>query len=172
MLEGNSWRYIADLFYSITMNEVVIRKARVEDLEELYRFEQGVIEAERPYDPTLKKGDIHYYNLKDMIDASHIEIVVAEAGDKIVGSGYARIEKAKPYLQHTDHAYLGFMYVHPDYRGREINKKIIGALKAWALSQNIEELRLDVYFHNVSAIRAYEKMGFSKHMIEMRLGIK
>jgi len=48
---------------------------------------------------------------------------------------------------------------------------IIDALKAWALSCNITELRLDVYYANTSAIRAYEKAGFSQHLINMRLGI-
>lgn len=150
------------------MDQTIIRKATEDDLEELYRFEQGVIEAERPYDPTLKKEFIHYYDLKEMITASHIEIIVAQFENKIIGSGYARIEKGKPYLRHIHHAYLGFMYVHPEYRGKGINKKIIDALKNWALSKNVKEFRLEVYFNNTSAIRAYEKIGFSKHMIEMR----
>jgi GNAT superfamily N-acetyltransferase len=154
------------------MDQTIIRKATVNDLEELYHFEQGVIEAERPYDPTLKNGLIHYYDLKEMIKASHIEVLVAEVENKIIGSGYARIEKAKPYLKHNNHAYLGFMYVCPEHRGKGINKKIIEALKNWALSKNVKELRLDVYFNNISAIKAYEKIGFSKHMIEMRFNLE
>jgi hypothetical protein len=27
-------------------------------------FEQGIITAERPYDPTLKQGTISYYNIE------------------------------------------------------------------------------------------------------------
>ncbi len=154
------------------MDQTIIRKATIEDLEKLYQFEQGVIEAERPYDSTLKKEKIHYYNLEEMIKASHIEVLVAEIESKIIGSGYARIEKAKHYLKHDIHAYLGFMYVHPEHRGKGINKKIIEALKNWAYSQNVTELRLDVYFNNISAIKAYEKIGFSKHMIEMRFNLE
>lgn len=52
-----------------------------------------------------------------------------------------------------------------------INRMIIDALKAWALSRNITELRLDVYYANTNAIKAYEKAGFSQHMINMRQGI-
>jgi GNAT superfamily N-acetyltransferase len=63
------------------------------------------------------------------------------------------------------------MYVEPAHRGKGVNKKIIEALKHWALSQNITELRLDVYYHSESAIRAYEKVGFIRHMVDMRLGI-
>ena len=154
------------------MDEIVIRKATKNDLEELYQFEQGVIAAERPYDSTLKNGLIHYYDLKEMIDASHIELLVAEVNNKLIASGYARIEEAKPYLKHATHAYLGFMYVLPEYRGRGINKKIVEALKKWAFSQDVKELRLEVYFDNIAAIKAYEKIGFSKHMIEMRFNLE
>jgi ribosomal protein S18 acetylase RimI-like enzyme len=154
------------------MEEIKIRKATLNDIETLRRFEQGVISAERPFDPTLKKGDIFYYDLEGMIEASHIELLVAELNNELVGSGYARIEKAKPYLQHKEKAYLGFMFVDPKHRGKGINKKIIDALKEWSLSKNITEMRLDVYENNTAAIKAYEKAGFTKHMVEMRKGIE
>ena len=151
------------------MDQLLIRKATIADLTQLYSFEQGVIEAERPFDPTIKNGFIHYYDLAEMITASDVEVVVAEINNQLIGSGYARIEKARHYLKHENHAYLGFMYVHPAYRGRGINSSIIQALKDWALSQHITEIRLDVYADNTAAIRAYEKTGFTKHLIEMRL---
>ncbi len=152
------------------MEEIVIRKATLNDLETLLLFEQGVINAERPFDSTLKTEPTHYYDIKEMINASHVEIVVAEIRSEIIGSGYARIESAKPYLKHQKHAYLGFMYVVPDYRGKGVIQKIIEALKQWAISQNITEMRLEVYQNNLAAIKAYEKIGFTKHMIQMRMG--
>jgi ribosomal protein S18 acetylase RimI-like enzyme len=106
-----------------------------------------------------------------MIVAPHIELVVAEFDNKIIGSGYARLENSKHYLQHSKHAYLGFMYVDPNYRGKGVNQKIIEALKNWTVLQNVTEMRLDVYFNNDIAIKAYEKAGFTKHMIEMRMDI-
>jgi GNAT superfamily N-acetyltransferase len=151
------------------MSKINIRKARLEDLNILLEFEQGIITAERPYDPTLKEGKINYYDIEKMITAAHIEVVVAEIGAKIVGSGYARIEAAKPYLNHDNYAYLGFMYTDPRHRGKGINAIIIEALKEWCLSQKITELRLDVYNDNPSAIRAYEKVGFKKHLLNMRV---
>lgn len=153
------------------MDQTIIRKATAKDLENLYQFEQGVIEAERAYDSTLKKERIHYYDIEEMITASNIELLVAEVKNEIIGSGYARIEKAKRYVKHDSYAYLGFMYVLPEHRGKGINKKIIHALKSWAHSQYVTELYLEVYFNNISAIKAYEKIGFSKHMVKMRLNV-
>jgi RimJ/RimL family protein N-acetyltransferase len=154
------------------MEQIIIRKAALSDLDTLLIFEQGVIYAERPFDPTLKTVHTHYYDIDKMITAPDVELVVAELENEIVGSGYARIENAKPYLQHTQHAYLGFMYVVPAYRGKGINKMIIDVLATWAATQKITELRLDVYQNNEAAINAYERVGFTKHMIAMRKGLK
>ncbi len=159
------------------MTNIHIRPAITDDLPTLYRFEQGVITAERPFDPTLKPDPINYYDLAAMIDHPDIQLLVAEFGagsaidppeTRLVGSGYARIEPAKPYLRHPIHAYLGFMYVEPAHRGKGINTLIIEGLRGWAQSRGITELRLDVYNNNTSAIRAYEKAGFVPHMLNMR----
>jgi GNAT superfamily N-acetyltransferase len=153
------------------MDKTLIRSATNDDLETLLEFEQGVIEAERPFDPTLKSGHIHYYDLQEMINAEYVELLVAEVDGLIVGSGYARIEKSKIFYKHPNHAYLGFMYVRPAYRGKGINRKIIEALQRWALTKNIDELRLEVYYDNLPAIKAYTKIGFSNYLIQMRLGL-
>ncbi|MBS1663874.1 MAG: GNAT family N-acetyltransferase [Bacteroidetes bacterium] len=169
---------------------ISIRPATNADLDTLLRFEQGVISAERPFDPTLKPDPINYYDIAYMIDAPEVELLVAESPippapaaelpttqsptsmpkSELIGCGYARIETPKHYLRHSLHAYLGFMYVVPSHRGKGVNQLIISALREWAHSKNITELRLDVYHANQPAITAYEKAGFTKHLIEMRSG--
>jgi RimJ/RimL family protein N-acetyltransferase len=153
------------------MAPIIVRPATNADLDTLLRFEQGVIHAERPFDSTLKPDPNSYYDLPYMLTAPEVELVVAEQDSVLIGSGYARIEKAKHYNKHTHHAYLGFMYVVPEHRGKGVNRLIIDALSKWARAQNITELRLDVYNDNSPAIAAYEKAGFKKHMILMRLGL-
>src|SRR3569833_44260 len=153
------------------MEPIFIRKARLSDMDSLLQFEQGVITAERPFDETLKDEPIRYYDLHQLLTTQHIRLLVAQCGNQVIGSGYARIETSKPYLKHPRYAYLGFMYVLPAYRGKGVNKMIIDELKQWAAAQGITELRLEVYHDNEPAIRAYEKAGFSRHMIEMRMGL-
>jgi len=153
------------------MKEIKIRKASVLDLEQLLDFEQDMVKTERPFDPTLKPDPVNYYDLKAMLSDQRIEMVVAEVNTRIIASGYARIDKSKPYLRHSHHAYLGFMYVVPEFRGQGINKKIMDVLKDWALAQNITEFRLEVYYDNVPAIKAYEKFGFSRYFLEMRFNL-
>lgn len=150
---------------------ISIRPPTTADLPTLLRFEQGVISAERPMDPTIKDGPIHYYDFNKMLASPDIHLIVAEMENILVGSGYARIDPSRLYLKHTHHAYCGFMYVEPAYRGKGINQLIIDALKSWARSRNLTELRLDVYTTNDIAIRAYEKAGFAPYLVNMRMGI-
>jgi ribosomal protein S18 acetylase RimI-like enzyme len=154
------------------MEQIQIRKATMDDLPTLLVFEQGMIEAERPFDPTLKRSGAHYYNLQAFLTSNEVEMVIAETASKIVGCGYARIERSKPYNQHQQFAYLGFMYVLPEHRGKGIIQKILDTLKNWASSKSITELRLEVYAENLSAIKAYEKAGFQPLMLQMRMDIK
>lgn len=151
------------------MKDMIIRAARAVEIDILLSFEQGIVAAERPFDSTLKEGEIHYYDLAYLIETPIAEVVVAEIDGQVVGSGYALIKEAKPYLKHTHYAYLGFMYVKPEYRGRGINRAILEALQDWAISQNIREIRLEVYEENIVAKKAYEKAGFKGNLLEMRL---
>ncbi len=147
---------------------IILREAILADVPLLREFEQGVIEAERPFDATLKKSGAIYYNLEDLISEDQSSLVVALDQDNIVASGYIQIRASKPYHQHELYGYLGFMFVLPDYRGRGINGRIIDFLTDWARERNLVELRLEVYGQNLPAVKAYERVGFSPVMVEMR----
>jgi GNAT superfamily N-acetyltransferase len=151
--------------------DVTVRQATPGDLGALLRFQQGVVEAERPFDPTLKDGSVHYYDIAALMASTDVHFLVAECGSDLVGCGFARIEAAEHYLKHPLHAYLGLMYVDPTHRGQAVNGKIVDALKKWCRARQITELRLEVYSGNRAAIRAYQKQGFAEHMLEMRLGL-
>ena len=153
------------------MSAIRLRKAKVADLPILYSFEQGIVEAERPFDETLKTGHINYYDIKVMIESEETEVIVAVTDRDVIGSAYLNIRPAKEYVKHSHFGYLGFMYVRPVYRGRGVSKKIIEEIKNILRTKNISELYLDVYSENEPAISAYEKAGFKKHMINMRVRI-
>ncbi len=146
------------------------KEATTEDLQTLLEFEQGIVTAERPFNVTLIDGEIHYYDLNHFIQSPDATLIIAEENNEIIGSGYALIKKAeKYYYKFEKYAYLGFMYVKPEYRGKGINKVITDELISWAKSRDISEIRLDVYAENESAVKAYEKAGFEPHLLTMRL---
>lgn len=151
---------------------MIVRQAKIEEIETLLEFEQGVITAERPFDPTLKEGEIHYYDLAKLIESPLSSVFVAELDGELIASGYVSEKEAKDYLKHERYAYLGFMYVKPEHRGKGVNQKILDALLNWAKQRGLTEIRLEVYSENQPAIKAYEKAGFKSLLLEMRMEIE
>ncbi|GJM09663.1 MAG: hypothetical protein DHS20C11_19390 [Lysobacteraceae bacterium] len=147
---------------------VKVRPAQIADLPTLLEFEQGIIAAERPLARDLKSGHINYYDLEQLIQSDSAVVAVAETEGRLVGSGYAKIIQGKSYAKNPRRAYLGFMYVDPALRGQAINQTVLDFLEQWSRDQGIKELVLEVYNGNQPALRAYEKAGFAKNLIQMR----
>lgn len=150
---------------------VEVRPARETEIDTLLVFEKGIIEAERPFDESLGSGEIHYYDLLELIRSDRAQVLVAVINSEIVASGYAKIRPGEPYQKFTEYAYLGFMYVKPAFRGKGINQKILEKLIEWVKNMNISEVRLEVYQENISAKKAYEKAGFKPNLLTMRIEI-
>lgn len=160
---------IVGILISIQMEGLVIREAQTEDLNTLLEFEQALVRAERPFDECIRQDPVHYYDLQELIEDPNVAVVVADYKGEIVSSGSCRAKRARIYLDHQEYAYLGFMYTLPEYRGRGFNKQIIEYLANWALKRDLYELRLTVYDENTPAVQAYEKAGFTKHIVVMRM---
>jgi ribosomal protein S18 acetylase RimI-like enzyme len=155
------------------MNDnLIVRPAKIEELETLLEFEQGIIAAERPFDPTIKDGEAHYYDLAKLIESPLSAVFVAELGGELIASGYVQEKEAKDYLKHSRYAYIGFMYVRPEHRGKGVSQKIMDALLDWAKTHGLAEIRLEVYSENQPAIKAYEKAGFKPLLLQMRTEVK
>ncbi|WP_410483961.1 GNAT family N-acetyltransferase [Spongiivirga sp. MCCC 1A20706] len=152
-------------------NTYKARPAVDTDLPVLDAFLQGIIEAERPMDPTLKDDHIIYYDLESYIDQNDTYVVVVETEGEIVGSGYGQIRRNKDYFKYPYYGYIGFMFTKVTHRSQGVAKMIIDYINIWFAERKISEVRLTVYDKNSPAIRAYEKAGFKKHLIEMRMNL-
>ena len=152
-------------------NPISIRIANLDDLETLLQFEQGVIAFERPLDSFLSDGDLYYYNIPQLITSKKSHLIVGVLNDELVASGYIRLEDSKKYHKNPKHGYIGFIFVKPAFRGQRISSLILESLKKWAEEKDLKELRLDVYSNNVGAIKAYERFGLIKSLVNMRMDI-
>lgn len=146
---------------------MLIRPAVLADITILRGFEQGVVEAERPFSANLREGKAEYYNLEKLIKDKDSCLMVAEINDELAACGYARIETNKAYLRPNHYGYFGFMYVAPDHRGLGLITKVMESLTAWCDEQKVNAYKLDVYSANESAVKAYERFGFKTNMLEM-----
>ncbi len=154
------------------MNNLKIRKAFLHELPILLDFEQQIIQAERQFGITIQTGKVNYYNIKAFIESEDAQVLVAEFEGELIGSGSAKIKKSDPYLNHKYHSYLGFMYVSEEHRGKGVIRLIIDGLLEWSKEKGVSEICLDVYHKNNAAINAYEKIGFTPNLVEMRLDLK
>ena len=158
--------------YGVVESMIVnIRKAELSDLDKLLEFEQGVIASERPFDESLKSEEITYYDLEKLITDENSQLVVAEHEGELIASGYALIKKSESFEKYDYFAYLGFMFVAPKYRRKGINKQVIDSLIKWSKNKGIIEVRLEVFDQNQSAVSAYEKLGFNKTSVKMRIEV-
>ena len=147
-----------------------LRVAAPQDLPTLLQFEQGIVQWERPFAPHLKPDPVSYYDIAALMERDDAQVLVAVSpSGELMGSGYAKIKRNIPYKQPDMLAYLGFMYIAPQHRGRGLNAAVIEGLKEWAALRGVHEVQLDVYADNTSALSAYEKAGFKPDMLTMRL---
>ena len=148
-----------------------LRPAQPDDLPTLLEFEQGVIEEERPYNDSIKTTNVKYYDLHDLLTDPNTSLQLVENDGRVVGCGYAQLRPSESAFVHDKHAYLGFMYVEPGVRGQGINKMIIESLISWSKERGVYDFYLEVYVGNLAAVRAYEKVGFTPVMVEMKLNL-
>ena len=148
---------------------IKIRQAANEDLPAILAFEQAVVAAERPYNNEVKDGTVHYYDMAALISSDQSRVLVAEDSARLVATGHATLKPSLNYLNHDRHAYLGLMFVEPEYRRQGIIQEIIEGLLQWARSEGVTDFYLDVYGENEAAVKAYEKLGFRQNLVEMRL---
>lgn len=155
----------------MTDDNYILREAKKEDVPTLLAFEQAIIKVERPFDPTIKPDPVSYYDIASYVTDPDVGVYVIEYQGEVVSSGYAKPHAARSYLDHEQYAHLGFMYTTEAHRGKGLNQRIVDALIQWAKEHDLIEVRLTVYDDNTPAIRAYEKVGMKKHIIEMRTRI-
>lgn len=148
-----------------------MRRADHADRAILRRFEQAIVAAERPFDSTIRKGDVAYYDLDALLASTDAFVVIAEAAGEAIGCAFARMAASRAYIEPAFHAYVGLIYVSPEHRGVGVSGQMLTTLKDWARRNGLTEMHLEVYPENIAAIRAYKKTGFAPYMLDMRLPV-
>ena len=95
----------------------------------------------------------------------HGVIFFAEVNSKLIGmTGIRKGESTK-----TKHgAYIWGVYIHPEWRGLHIAEELIRTCIDWAKERGVEIVKLGVVTTNASAIRCYERCGFTIYGTEPR----
>ncbi|KAA3657436.1 MAG: GNAT family N-acetyltransferase [Chloroflexi bacterium] len=89
-------------------------------------------------------------------------LLVAEENGRILGQILLNISKTPddPIIKPRKFVYVDEIGVTASYRGQGIGKQLMAAAKAWAQSQGIAEIELNVWEQNGRAIGFYEELGY------------
>lgn len=106
-----------------------------------------------------------YWEDRLTMDADESTLFLGEHKGKLISmTGIARGRSQK--TKHS--AWIWGVYVTAAWRGMRIAEELIGSCLAWAKARDIVIVKLGVTSTNQSAIRCYERCGFSNYGTEPR----
>lgn len=147
--------------------EVDIRHATADDGEDLLKLWHGYTDQLSQFDDRyLHKEDaderwLQYFQ-NQLVDSKYGTVLVADAGEELVGVLEARITGDHPIFRISDHGIINGLYVLEGYRGEGIQEGLVDGAVEWFadVDRDVEFCRVDVLEGNESAYSLYEDLGF------------
>lgn len=155
------------------MDQVTIRKAKIEDLSNIQKLNQMLFQKEqKEYD---SKYNINWpyeeegaeYFTKELKDDDRI-VFIAEDKNQPVGYLAASGENDAKYIGQMKIAELDNMYVLDKYRGRKIGSRLVKEFIEWAKKIDAKRVVVTASCGNIKGINFYKQNGFC----DFDLGLK
>ena len=149
-----------------------IRKATMEDLQEILNLNDGLLEHEKVYDVdsyvqdcSFSKANIEYFS--DLIKTQFV--IVAILKEEIVGYLAGSI-----YQDDTYSFYEGItgeienMFVREKYRKLGVGTKLLNSFFDWCKRKNVKRCFVTALPDNKNAMEFYKNNGFENSTITMK----
>ncbi|MBI4116686.1 GNAT family N-acetyltransferase [Candidatus Pacearchaeota archaeon] len=150
-----------------------IRKATIEDLEDIQKLNLQLFEKEyNEYDKTLNlrwtfgKDGADYFK-KRIKDSKNSFTIVVVIDEKIVGYLVGAICKLESYRNVDNSAELENMFVLKEHRNKGIGKELINKFLKWCEEKKVKRIKLVASAQNKKAIELYKNLGFNEHSITL-----
>ena len=147
---------------------IVLREANLADVDQyralrLFALRESPLAFGADYETSLNYlFEFWHERLQD--DENSVTFI-AEHEQTLIGMmGISR--RPLPKTKHS--AKIIGVYVHPDWRGLRIAESLIDACIGWARSKEAVIVKLSVNAENTSAIRCYQRCGFTIYGTEPR----
>ena len=167
----------------ISKTMIVIRKARLKDIDTLITLENELYDNQVEYLRKLKSKNLDDFFLKNnsntflkkfilkTIRSKNGLVLIAEVDKKISGYLIIIIKKNIPIFQLEKLAEITDLYIKEEFRGKGISNKLRDEVLKWCKIKKISSITLDLLPKNIHAKSIYEKWGFNEFLIEMRMRI-
>jgi len=148
-----------------------IRKATMDDFEELLKFRLLSKKEELKYSDTLKplsesrKYFKEYLNL-DLTKPDRVIFVVVE-DDKIVGSILAKFFTPLRISKYSKKGYLSNLYIDKVYRRKGIANKLMLKALGWLSKNKVSFISGEIHIKNNASRKLLSGVGFKEYTIKM-----
>jgi len=158
------------------MKNIIIRKAKIKDLDKLIGLFLELCEYMTEIDPSYrlsknKKGVVLKY-LRRFIYVGYRNIFVAEKDGELVGFMTAMVVKNSPLFLEKNFGLISEAYVIEKMRKKNINHLMLEATLDWFKKQNIKRIELNVLPGNKLGMKVWEKEGFADVLLRKRKMLK
>lgn len=157
-----------------SIQSIVIRKAKAEDIEKLINLYGQLVDYECQFYYYLKRfknfSNEANSSLKNdflrWIEEDNHNVMVAIFENKIVGLIHGKIKDSLFYIGRL--LELEELVVDEEYRHIGIAELLYHQLVGWGRKNQTEEIHLNVFHTNTNAVKFYQKMGLNQHSMKMR----
>lgn len=145
------------------MKNVLIRKAKENDLEKIVEMADQLSVADFHYDKEIDQEWAHTpegkkYYLEKVLRVSNA-CFLAEINQEIVGFALAEKKEVPPFRT-VKVVELEELFVKDQYRNKGIGKMLIDYFLNWAKNSGFDKAAVNVYFMNEKGIEFYKREGF------------
>jgi len=153
--------------------EIKIRKATMDDFEELFRLRLLSKKEELKYSSTLKSIDSskQYYKEYLRLDLTKPDraLFVAEEESRIVGAilgkFFTPLRISKYHKEGKGH--ISNLYVDKAHRKKGVAEKLVNRVLDWLKENKVPHASLEIHLDNKAAQNLYSKVGFKHFTVKM-----
>ncbi len=142
----------------------MIRKANKHDIPGIIALLYQVDAVHHAIRPDLFRGNTPKYDAQQLaaiIDEDNTPIFVFDDGGNILGHAFCQVTEVRNHrlLQDIKTLYIDDICVDENVRGRHIGKALYEHVRAYAVSIGCNNITLNVWEGNDSAMSFYKSMG-------------
>lgn len=146
------------------MIEIIIKKATIENLNEIQELNNQLFELEyNNFDSSLKVGTEYFSNM-----LNNQVVFIALVDNSIVGYLAGSINVESSYVTKSL-AELDNMFILEDYRKYGIGTKLVTEFKKYCLNKGIQEIKVTASARNNNAINFYKKNSFEDFEVTLKM---
>ena len=159
---------------SYMKNDVLVRRAEVEDLEDILRLNSDLVRKEyKEYDKSLNlewtQGNEGKKYFRDSIVAKNKFVEVAEKQGRIVGYLCGGISERLFYRKKAKYAELENMLIEKSSRGGGMGTQLTEDFIRWCKKNRVSNISVSTSALNKKAIDFYRKIGFKDYTLTLEI---